>query len=54
MLAPPWGLVGRVYTTPALHVGIRPALYLDNEGERGGLEIGVGMTVQVSAFMMGP
>ena len=43
---PPWA-GGRVYTSRTVHVGIRPAAYVDNEA-RGGLEGGAGATVQVS------
>jgi len=40
---------GRVYTAPdgALHVGIRPAAFLDNEND-GAWEIGVGATLKVT------
>lgn len=43
---PPWRLVDR----PGLHVGLRPAAELDNEAD-GRLEGGIGVTVQVTAFV---
>jgi hypothetical protein len=46
--APP----GRIWTSPTLHVGVRPALYLDNEKNGGRLELGVGCTVQVSTTVI--
>jgi hypothetical protein len=45
--APSW-YGGRLLTTPALHLGLRPAGYVDDEGDRGALEWGVGLTVQVT------
>lgn len=53
---PPWyGKAGRLYTASddSVHVGGRIALFVDNEGGRAGgqLEMGVGMTVQVTAFV---
>jgi hypothetical protein len=42
----PWGLVGRVYTSASLHVGIRPAIYLDS------YEAALGVTVQVTALVL--
>lgn len=41
----PW----RIVDTPALHVGLRPALTLDNE-DNGRLEGGAGATLQVTGF----
>jgi hypothetical protein len=37
-----------VYTSDVLHVGVRPALFVDNEAE-GQLEVGAGATLQVTA-----
>jgi len=44
----PWGLVGRVYTSSGLHVGVRGAAYIDNEGAGGSIERAVGVTVQIT------
>jgi hypothetical protein len=42
--SPPWyGTAGRIITTPTLHVGIRPAFFLDPD------EISIGLTVQITA-----
>lgn len=41
---------GRIITTPTLHVGARAAVYVDNEGEHGRVELGLGATVQVTTF----
>lgn len=40
----PWA-GGRVLTTDTLHVGVRPAVDIDNSA---GIEWGVGLTVQVT------
>lgn len=46
---PPWASAPwRLVTTPWVHVGARPALYVDNEGERGRAELGAGATLQVT------
>lgn len=45
--AAPWRLV----TTPAVHVGLRPAAFVDNE-DAGRLEGGAGVTVQVTAWLV--
>jgi len=45
-LPAPWRLVD----VPALHVGLRPALTLDNE-DRGRLEGGAGVTLQLTGFV---
>jgi hypothetical protein len=42
----PWA-GGRIVTTDTLHVGLRPAAFVDNE-DRGALEWGAGATVQVT------
>ena len=39
----PWRLVSR----PGLHVGVRPAFFLDNEND-GRIELGAGVTVQLT------
>ena len=44
-----WG--GRVITTTGLHLGVRPALYVDDEARGGALEIGVGITVQLTTSL---
>jgi hypothetical protein len=41
---------GRVLITPTLHIGARPAIFVDNEGTRGRLEVGAGATIQISTF----
>jgi hypothetical protein len=44
---PPWfGTAGRVYTSPAIHVGVRPALFVAPS------ELDVGLTVQVTIFVL--
>ena len=40
-----WASTGRLVDTPALHVGLRPAVELDPEG---GLNWGAGATLQVT------
>jgi len=45
---PSW-LGGRVLTTSAIHVGVRPAFFADDEGAAPHrLELGAGVTLQVS------
>jgi hypothetical protein len=45
--SPPWyGRTGRVYTSPVLHVGVRPAVHLEVG------EADVGLTVQVTTFAL--
>jgi|HubBroStandDraft_2_1064218.scaffolds.fasta_scaffold00590_19 hypothetical protein len=46
------GTGGRVYTSRAIHVGVRPAAYLDNEGSRARLERAAGVTVQITAAVL--
>jgi hypothetical protein len=42
--SPPWyGTAGRIITTPMLHVGVRPAFFLDPD------EVSIGLTVQITA-----
>ena len=43
----PAGPLTRLVDRPEVHVGLRPALYLDNEAG-GHLELGIGFTVQVT------
>ena len=43
-----WTSGGRLVTTPTLHVGVRGHCFIDNEGDGGRLEVGVGATVQIS------
>jgi hypothetical protein len=43
---------GRFLTTDKVHLGIRGAFYLDNEGEHGMLEVGAGATFQVTASVI--
>jgi hypothetical protein len=38
----PWGTVGRVYSGAHVHVGVRPAVYVDTN------EVAIGATVQVT------
>lgn len=45
---PPWYQPWRLVTLPALHVGLRPALFVDNETADGSWEIGAGATLQVT------
>lgn len=44
----PWGPAGRIVTTPTLHIGVRPAVYFDNEGPDGSIEKAMGVTVQIT------
>lgn len=46
--SPPWYHAWRLIERPELHVGARPAAFIDNEGEHGRRELGAGVTVQVS------
>lgn len=46
-VALPWA-GGRVLTTRAVHLGIRPAAFVDDEGDRQALEWGAGVTVQMT------
>ena len=39
---------GRIIDSEAIHVGLRPAAFLDNE-DHGRLEVGLGATIQVTA-----
>lgn len=39
---------GRMIDTPALHVGARPAVFVDTDGSPRRLELGAGVTLQVS------
>jgi hypothetical protein len=41
-----WG--GRILTTDTIHLGVRPAAFVDNGSQDGRLEVGVGVTVQVT------
>jgi hypothetical protein len=43
----PWANVGRVWTTPRLHVGVRGAVFVDDEAN-GAIEAGAAATVQVT------
>ncbi len=45
--AAPW----RLLATPAVHVGLRPAAFVDNE-DGGRLEGGAGASVQVTAWFV--
>jgi hypothetical protein len=45
---PAWYHAWRIYSSENLHVGARPAAFIDNEAN-GGLEIGAGFTVQITA-----
>lgn len=45
--SPSW-LGGRVLTTPGLHIGIRPAAFVDDEGSPRRLELGAGVTLQIT------
>jgi len=44
----PW----RVISTPSVHLGVRPAAFLDDEGEGQSLEWGVGITAQLSTEVL--
>jgi hypothetical protein len=46
--APAWYRAWRVVERPGLHVGVRPAIFVDNEAD-GAVEWGAGATVQVTA-----
>ena len=46
-VSPAWYTGWRLVSTDAVHVGLRPAAFVDNEAD-GGLEVGVGATLQVS------
>ena len=46
---PPWYRPWPRYADAHVHVGGRIAGYLDNEGDGGALEVGAGLTVQVTA-----
>jgi hypothetical protein len=39
---------GRVYTSATLHVGIRPAVYITNDGP----ELAAGATVQITTVLL--
>ena len=43
----PWA-GGRVITTAHVHVGVRPAAFVDNEGAHSAREYGAGGTVQIT------
>lgn len=45
--ASPW----RIVATSSVHVGLRPAAFVDNE-DRGRLEGGAGASVQVTAWVV--
>jgi hypothetical protein len=42
-----WLWTGRLLNEPTLHLGVRPALYIDQEGERD-----FGVTIQVSTNLL--
>lgn len=46
---PVWYRPWRIVETDAVHVGLRPAGYLDNELPGGQWEVGAGATLQVTA-----
>jgi hypothetical protein len=39
---------GRIYTTSTLHVGVRPAVYITNDGP----ELAAGVTIQVTTILL--
>lgn len=41
----PWRLID----APDVHVGVRPAAFVDDEGSGGRREAGMGLTVQISS-----
>jgi hypothetical protein len=43
-----WWATGRIVDGRDLHVGVRPAAFVDPEGAGGSIEYGVGITIQVS------
>jgi hypothetical protein len=46
---PAWiGGSGRVYTSATLHVGVRPAVYVTNDGP----ELAAGATVQITTVLL--
>ena len=46
---PTWaGGSGRVYTSSTLHVGIRPAVYITNDGP----ELAAGATIQITTVLL--
>ena len=47
-----WTATGRIVDLPALHLGARPAVFIDPEGDDGQLEWGAGLTVQLTAAVL--
>jgi hypothetical protein len=45
---PTWASAWRLVATPTVHVGLRPAAFVDNEGRGGRVELGLGATLQVT------
>lgn len=45
---PAWYQPWRIVSLPDLHVGLRPALFVDNETVDGSWEIGAGATLQIT------
>lgn len=43
-----WSTTGRIVNTDYVHVGVRPAAFVDPEGDNGKLEWGYGVTMQVT------
>jgi hypothetical protein len=47
-----WSTTGRVVNTDYVHVGVRPAAFVDPEGDNGKLEWGVGVTAQLTVWVL--
>lgn len=50
--APSWYHAWRLVDGGRVHLGVRPALYVDDEGARGRLELGAGVTVQLTIHLL--
>lgn len=45
--SPPWyGVAGRILTTPAVHIGLRPAVHIDRN------EVAAAITLQLTALVL--
>ena len=45
---PSWFNAWRLVNRPDLHIGLRPAAFIDNETSDGSWEVGAGATLQVT------
>jgi hypothetical protein len=49
---PGWYRAWRLVETDRVHIGLRPAAFVDNETPSGSLEVGAGATLQITASVL--